>query len=374
MAGAATARNGSPAEEPGRCRVGRGQTSRRRPGEARRRALLTLVTAVATSAASGGATPGELRQRWEGAWVVIKGAVGSTCDGAYTNNRIEGGGAKVGAGWEGRMRRLSGFVGKRMSQNDPQARSALEEAARQQLFEPGELGSVRRVKAGNGRIELRVDLGARVLLPSRHGPFSLLREADCGVELRIDVPKKAIKEGSVEKLETALAEAVERHSSETAARSSEIWNGREDEPFPADYESRLRDYVIWRNAEIERGLAAATGSLRALAVSLPPSEAYLASFARGARRAAEVLDHQSCETLVGSDFEDFRQKLGWGEVGTGADAFLQVAVENPGDEGSEEYAVLNREAYGEGQRAAYALEMTERLSGCRLDSPEEAGR
>jgi len=337
------------------------------------RALLALASAVALQlVASPGfsGTDPALKQRWEGRWVVIRSEVGSSCDGTYTNNRVKDGRLeKVGAGWEGRFRRLTGYVATYQAGAPPPRTGPAED----RHLGSGELASVDKLQLGGGRVDILVEIAGRVLLSRQHGPFTLLRQASCRVELQIEVPKKELKKATADTLERLLAATVERHESEAAARGSSSWNGRGDEMVPVDYEDTQRRYGAWRNAEIERGLEEATRILLDLGRELSPSRAYLASFVRGVARIEPSLTHQPCEGLVASTFRDFQMELASGEVGSRGNVLLNLTVQNPGGEGSESYTVVNKGAYVDGQRVLYALVMLERLPGCRVDGVAEEG-
>lgn len=332
--------------------------------------MVGFLAAALAASAPGRADPldDQLAARWEGRWVVLKTEIASVCGEAYTNNRLRGGQVDTGkGGWERRLQRFGRFLAERTVGED-EVPSELAEAL---PFAAGELAAVRRLRVGNQRVDLSVDLQGRRLLPYEHGPFTLFHEARCKVELQFEVPREIVKRGDLGELEEILTHAVERYDSERQARDSNRWNRRGDDAYPEDYDETLRRYVAWRNAEIDRGLRDAMDLIAGLAARLGATSGYFDGFFRGVERIEPVLARRSCERLVGVDAGELLQKPGMGVATTASGLAGTVTVDGPSGE-SESTVVVDRQAFEDGQRLRHALAVLERLPGCRLPA-EEAG-
>jgi hypothetical protein len=272
---------------------------------------LAAVLALLASGHPLGAGEAEVNARWQGAWVVTRGAVRSDCGGRYTNNELRGD-LVVGDG------RFS--------------------------LPPGELGQVAKVNVNRRRVELLVDLTEAVLAERVEGPFTLYDEAACRVELRLDRP-----EGGDEVIERALAAVVERHASVDAARESGLWNERRREDYPPDYEATLAEHAVWRaqqvNGEVQARLDEAIEETASLARGIDDEAEYLAGLAAGIDHGRKEYYDRDCAGLLSKS------------------AYAVVDRPPSGQSGDWE------EGYADGQRLLYFAEMAKRLRGCFVPPP-----
>jgi hypothetical protein len=209
----------------------------------------------------------DLNRRWRGAWVIIELGVTSGCSGSYTNNDVYG-----------------GLVSGRGSER----------------FDPGEVASVHKINVGRKRLELLLDLDEPVLKRRQDGPFTLLDEASCKVELRFDLKDR--RGSAAEQLESMLQELAIRFPDRMQARDSELWNGRMREPYPENYEETLAEYENWKvfqaNAEAQQQIEISVDEAARLIDRLDLGADYLTGFGEGVDDARENSWTTSCERLV----------------------------------------------------------------------------
>ncbi len=232
-------------------------------------------------AAAGPATADfedDVERAWAGAWIVARVEMSSDCSGTYNNNEVRG--------------RLTSSKGSRR-------------------FAEGELARVDKVNVKSDRVDLYLSVAEPVLVARTDGPFTLYDERTCRVQFMVDVPREVIKGRRMDDVGAALLEVVERHESETAARRSRAWNGRERDPYPRDYEETLARHAAWKAEEVNRALATTRmAALDAASQALervtddPP---YLDGFAAGvdAQRSRST---PSCPELAGARFESGEQR------------------------------------------------------------------
>jgi hypothetical protein len=291
----------------------------RRPLEGHPRPLLTLALAatlvvLTASPAPAAGTQDQLRSRWLGAWVILTSGLTSDCSGMHTNNRIHGE-LSLGRG----MRR----------------------------FEPGELGQVTKVDLKRARVDVFVKLREEVLIAYEDGPFELYREAQCRIELLVDVPRQSVKAKDVATIDALILNVVERYPSLDEARDSGDWNGREREAYPEDYARRVAEHKVWmaeqRNAaveeKIERSMELAQDVLSRVSHE---REGYGEAFTQGVETmTGREFDH--CDRMLASTFDSWKQKV-------------------PED--------VHEEGYYDGQQLAYGLRIARSLERCYVDVPE----
>lgn len=275
---------------------------------------LAIVLAVAGPAA-GSELERLLDSRWRGAWVLLTTEVYSDCDAGYTNNRVEAG-------------RVTSKGGRRLA--------------------PGEPARVHKIDARRAGIDLLVDLAEPLLLSWREGPFTLYEEAGCKVELKMDLPRAAVRGADVEAAEKALDGLLERHESLEAAEASPLWNRRRREPFPPDYEATLAAYEAWRasrvNAEVQKAIEEALDEASRLAARVEDDEEYALGFVTGMERMSDA-SFGDCPQLLSGGFYGKRH--------------------SPPGERSKAW----KEGYEEGQRLVYHLEVARRLQRCFVPLP-----
>lgn len=240
--------------------------------------LVALACLLAAAASANADFEDDVERAWVGAWVVARVETSSDCLGAYNNNEVRG--------------RLASSKGSRR-------------------FAEGELARVDKVNVKSGRVDLYLSVAEPVLVPSTDGPFTLFDERSCRIQLMVDVPREAIKGRRMDDVDAALLEVVERHESETAARRSRAWNGRERDPYPRDYEEILVRHAAWKAEEVNRALASSRmAALDAASQALErvtEDPDYLAGFSAGvdAQRSRST---PSCSDLAGVRFESGEQR------------------------------------------------------------------
>lgn len=212
--------------------------------------LLLLVAFIAAPAAAD--LERELEQTYRGAWALTRVDVYSDCTGFFTNNDIAG--ARVSS--RGNRR-----------------------------FEPGELVRIEKISLKSERIELYAVLDEPVLMPRREGPFTLFDERTCKAELRVDIPKDAVKARDAGPIHGLVEDVLATFSSREAATRSASWNQRVREPLPPDYEVTLARYEIWKveqaNARIAELQDAALDEASRIASRLSDNPDYLQGIAAG---------------------------------------------------------------------------------------------
>jgi hypothetical protein len=274
-------------------------------------------------AAFAGAYENEVRGRWRGAWVVIKTEVYSSCSSGYSENRVSG-----------------NLVHSRSSRR----------------FAAGEMARIEGVQVRKKSIELEMALTGMHLLPYQDGPFTLYTQRQCRLELQVNVPKSTVKARDVETVDAMLQDVVERYPTEDAARTSELWNGREDDEYPADYDLTLARHAAWQAEQINLAVDGKTelavdeaGAVTARIRSDPP---YLEGFAAGAMKMRQWRT-TDCDDLLAMPFPRVRHDVPEEFAGEGFESW--------------------REGYGDGQLIVYSVLMIERLPACYVDVPVVSG-
>jgi hypothetical protein len=284
---------------------------------------LAATLLLVQGAALAGAYENEVRARWRGAWVVIKTEAYSSCSSGYSNNRISG---------------------------------SLVHSGSSRRFAAGELARVERVQVRKKSIELHVALTGMRLLPYRDGPFTLYTQRRCRIELQVSVPKQVVKARDIDTVDALLQEVVERHATEDAARASMLWNGRDDDEYPEDYELTLARHAAWQAEQINLAVDSKTGlavdEAGAVTARIRSDPPYLEGFAAGAMRMRQWRT-TNCDDLLAMPFPRVR---------------FDVPEEFEG-EGFESW----REGYGDGQLIVYSVLMIDRLPVCYVDVPDVPG-
>jgi hypothetical protein len=256
----------------------------------------------------------DLNRHWRGAWVVIQLGVTSGCSGSYTNNEVHG-----------------NLVSGRGSEQ----------------FDPGEVASVHKVNVGRKRLELLLDLDEPILKRRQDGPFTLLDEASCKVELRFDLKDR--KATAADQVESMLQDVVFRFSDRMMARNSEMWNGRIREPYPENYEETLAEYENWKvfqaNAAVQEQIEISVDEAARLIDRLDVAADYLTGFGEGIDDARESSWTSSCDRLVSMS------ESSW--------------TDSPDRAAPKEW----QKGYTHGQRLVFHVERARRLRNCFIPPP-----
>jgi hypothetical protein len=253
--------------------------------------VLAILVAATVSTASAADLGAALNAKLKGAWGVSEVEVFSSCSGSYNNNTL------------GEM----GVASK---------------ASRR--FTPGEIIKIDRVKVRRQRVDLMLTLAETVRVARSDGPFTLYDERTCKVQLMVPVPREEIKAGRVEAVLDRISAPLALFTSLDEARSSELWNGREPQPLPEDYDRTLQRHAAWKaeqtNREVREKSRTALARAADLAERLRDDEDYLAGFSAGAEKMSSLYLTDCSPLLSASDSanrssppggKDSRWKEGW---------------------------------------------------------------
>ncbi len=241
-------------------------------------ALTTGLVVLGTFPTAAADLDERLDEQLRGAWGILKVEVYSSCSGTYSDNKVGAAGVASKAG---------------------------------RRFPAGELIKIDKVKVKRARVDLLVALAEPILVPHQEGPFELLDEHQCKAQLIFEFPRKVIKTGDLETVETAIDTALETHRSQTDAKQSDDWNGRKRNPYPDDYDQTLARYERWKaeqtNAAVTAGIEEATSEAIEASDDIERDADYLDGFAAGAEEL-EHLDIDDCERLIDATFSSFKER------------------------------------------------------------------
>jgi len=277
--------------------------------------VAVVLAAAATVSASG--LEDAVRSRLRGAWGVVEVEVYSGCAGSYANNRISG---------------------------------TLVTSKTDRRFEPGELAKIDKVNVKRARVDVMVSLAEPLLVSRIDGPFELFDVRECRVQLMVEVPRQVVKAGDVNAVMEAVSAVLETHPSRAAAQDSELWNRRQRDPYPEDYELTLARYEVWK-AE-QHNVAVTARSQEALEDSVRIVErirrdpAYLDGFAAGVELMREWRE-RDCDDLV-----DVR--------------FSSEEHDPPGEHRDQRPW---RDGFRDGQELVFSLMLVDRLERCFVAVP-----
>ena len=251
-----------------------------------------------------------LGQRWRGAWVLLEIETRSDCGENYTNNEISG----------------------KLSRGNGSER-----------FAAGELGQVYKVDVKRNRIDLLIELSEPLLVSFVDGPFELFREAYCKIELEVQVPRELIKGRQTDEIDALFTGLMERHATSDEALSSDSWNGRRVEPFPADYDRVLAAYDEWKLEQLQGHLADALSDAERITDRVESDVSYAQGFAEGMRTYSPKYRNADCASLADASFYP-----GSGNASVGSD----------GD------SAKWNEGYREGQLLAWNIDRARAIERC----------
>jgi hypothetical protein len=298
-------------------------------------------TLLAVQVARAGELQDDLESRWRGAWVVTTADTYSDCAGFYSDNRVNG-------------RLVSGRAHMR--------------------FKPGEMAKVDSIDLKRSRLDLRLTLAEPVLASSQDGPFTLYNEAQCKVEMQVELPRDLVKTKDVMGVEALLRPVVERHPSEEQARTSKAWNRRQREAYPADYEETLARHAVWKaeqsNATVQAGIARLIDETSRIPDRISDDPDYLAGFVKGveAGRAPHPVActdlmtiAQASPTVYPLAAPSTAATASYRKVGTATAT-------------SSEQEMRRQRGYQDGMRLTVALDAVRRMPGCLVPVPDARPR
>ncbi len=286
--------------------------------------VVSVVLASFPALVAAGDLERDVKNSWLGAWVVANVESYSDCSGMATNNRING---------------------------------MLVKSRGQHRFQPGELAKIQKIDVKRSRLDVHLWLAEPLLLPYAEGPFTLYREAECRIELEVELPREVVRARDARAVEQRLAQLFERHATEEAAQDSISWNGREREPYPEDYDRTLAELAVWRaeqtNAAVQAKLDQAAEHTTRLADRVSSDSDYLAGFAGGVE-SARAETFPTCPAMLAAHLEPPRRHY--------------HAPHDP-DEVSDAEARRER-GHDDGRLLVIGLELMRRLPGCFVPVPQ----
>jgi hypothetical protein len=295
------------------------------------------TTLLAVGAARASELQDELESRWRGAWVVTAAETYSDCAGFYADNRVNG-------------RLVSGRARMR--------------------FRAGELAKVDSVDLKRSRLDLRLTYEQPVLASSQDGPFTLYNEAQCRVEMQVELPRDLVKQKDVAGVESLLKPVLERHASEEQARASRAWNKRQREAYPADYEETLARHSVWKAEQTNAAVQASIGRLIDETSRIPDRISddpdYMSGFVKGveAGRAPHPVACSDLMTIASSSPTVYPIAA---PSPASAASYRKVGVANAT---SSEQEARRQRGYQDGLRLTVALDAVRRMPGCLVQVPD----
>ena len=263
-----------------------------------------------------------VRARWRGAWVIITTDVYSSCTGAgsYHTNKLSGTLVTNRGGHR--------FVG-------------------------GELGKVYKLQLKKKKVDLMITLDEPLLVSYQDGPFTLYDERQCAVSLEIQLPRNMTKAKDVEGIDLLVADVVERFDTREAALRSAVWNQREREPYPLNYDITLARHAAWQaeqtNVAVDERKHLALEQVKNAGRAIESDPDYLAGLAAGANEMKRWTADK-CSQLM-ARYESVRG-------GVPEDRRADT-------EENERW----RRGYEDGQRMMHGIRLLERLDACYVPVP-----
>jgi len=277
-----------------------------------RKVLVAITLCALCASLWAGKVQDELNRRLQGAWVILDAPVSSTCDGGYTNNKVNGDRILSGDGF---------------------------------LFREGELAQITKVDLKRSRVDVLLQIITPYRISWQDGPFQLYDHRTCQVELLVDLPRDMVRQKQTGSIEAAILQVMKAFSSREDALSSDDYNGRETEPLPANYQQTLADYEEWKREEFNRLLAEEIHKCREqytmILKDVRESPEYGAGFTRGIREMLRALPFD-CDQLARATEFSYKKTISSSENAT------------------RDY----REGYEDGQLLAFYMTRADRLDGC----------
>ncbi len=277
--------------------------------------LLSAALISCASTALASALEDRMERDLEGAWAALRVEVYSNCSGAYNDNHVNELGVSAKA---------------------------------DRRFEPGEVVKIDRIKAKRSRVDLLLTLAEPILKSRSDGPFMLFSESPCKVQLIFDVPRDWVKAGDHRKILSEIDQHLTTFASFEAARTSSLWNSRERDPYPADYELTLIRHEIWQaeelNLEIQGRTDQALETALQAASGVSDDPEYLKGFADGVQNM-KFWSENDCDRLIAASF---------GRIS-----------KSPPKDSNRRY----KPGYRDGQELIFNLILAKRLEGCYVPVP-----
>jgi len=277
--------------------------------------LLSAALISCTSTALASALEDRMERDLEGAWATLQVEIYSNCSGAYNDNHVNASGVSAKA---------------------------------DRRFEPGEVVKIDRIKVKRSRVDLLLTLAEPILKSHSDGPFMLFSESPCKVQLIFDVPRDWIKAGDHRKILSEIDQRLTTFSSFEAARTSSLWNGRERESYPDDYQLTLIRHEIWQAEELNLQIQARADHALEIALQaasgISSDPEYLKGFADGVEDM-KFWSEDNCDRLMSASFSSISK--------------------SPPKDSNRRY----KPGYRDGQELIFNLTLAKRLEGCYVPVP-----
>jgi hypothetical protein len=268
-----------------------------------------------TSAVSASDLGESLSRELAGGWGVLEIEIRSSCGGTYSDNTV-------------------GSVG------------VSSKAANR--FSEGELVKIDKVKVKRQRVDLLLTLAVPLRRARMDGPFELYDELKCQAQLIFPVGREQVKTGDAERILTQIREKLSIFRSFGEAQESDVWNGRELEELPPDYDMTLQRHAAWKaeqtNAAIRVAIDRALAAAADIADDLSDDTDYLAGFAEGAEEMSSF-STTDCSSLLSASYTVHHKSA-------------------PKDR-----AKRWREGYDDGQELVFNVLLADRLRACVVPVP-----
>jgi hypothetical protein len=157
-----------------------------------------------------------------------------------------------------------------------------------------------------------------------------------------------VKSGDAAAILALIQKSLTPFPSLDAARSSEIWNGRETKELPPDYDLTVQRHAAWKaeqtNAAVNEGIRNALKRASRLAEGMSDDEDYAQGFGAGAEKMSD-LSVSTCSSLLSATFSVYRSRA------------------------PKDYPSRWQDGYEDGQELVFNVLVAERLGSCRVPVP-----
>jgi hypothetical protein len=281
-----------------------------------RQLVLIMILGLIPHLASASSLENALEYRLQGAWGVTRIEMRSDCAGFYNNNEVRANGVSTKAS---------------------------------ELFQPGELVHIEKIKLKSSRLDLFLKLAEPILASHMDGPFQLFDERSCKVQLILPLSRSLIRAGNPEPILVLVRERLEIYPKRQAAVESPAWNHRIRADYPPDYDQTLYEHAVWKaeqtNTAISARINQATRDALRITDRIGRGSDYLQGFADGIDSMHSWREHD-CEDLINIRFSSVSKRAG---------------------RDGKDY----RNGFSDGQELEFNLILADRLQGCFIPPPPQ---
>lgn len=280
-----------------------------------RRPLLLALVLLAATFSSASELGDRLNRELKGGWGVLEVEVFSACGGTYSNNEV----GAAGVASKARYR-----------------------------FAEGELVKIDNVKVKRQRVDLMLTLDAPLRVARMDGPFELYDQRRCQVQLQVFVAREMVKNADFDGLMSEVRRHIAIYPSRDQAELSDGWNGREEEPLPADYDETLQRHAVWKaeqtNTAVRESIEDALTEAAEAVEDIDDDADYLAGFAQGSEKMTSFT-LTNCSSLLGASFTTYRKAA------------------------SKEQSRSFKDGWDDGQKLVFHILLADRLRSCLVPVP-----